>query len=77
MRQTREILRTKWELGFSNRKAARSAGVSPATVDNVLKRARSAGLADWRAVASLGEAELSARLYAGADAQESYPRVEP
>jgi transposase len=77
MRQTRDILRTKWELGFSNRQAARSAGVSPATVDNVVKRARSAGLTDWSAVAPLGEAELSARLYAGPGAEESYPRVEP
>ena len=40
MRKAQEILRLKWELRLSNRQAARSAGVSPATVVNVARRAR-------------------------------------
>jgi predicted DNA-binding protein (UPF0251 family) len=42
MRKALEILRLKWELRLSNREAARSAAVSPATVVNVLRRAASA-----------------------------------
>jgi hypothetical protein len=47
MRKTREILRLKWELRLSNRDAARSVGVSPGTVVNVLSRAATAGLNGW------------------------------
>lgn len=43
MRKTREILRLKWELRLSNRDAARSVGVSPGTVVNVLARSWSRG----------------------------------
>ena len=45
MRKTLEILRLKWELQLSNRKAARSASVSPATVDQCLA-ARGVGRRD-------------------------------
>jgi transposase len=63
MRKTREILRLKWELGLSNRDAARSVGVSPGTVDNVLSRATRAGLAGWEAVGGLAEDDLEGLLY--------------
>lgn len=78
MRKTREILRLKWELRLSHRQTARSVGVSPATVDNVLSRAEKALLSDWAAVAPLSEDELEARLYERPQARvlpES--RVEP
>jgi hypothetical protein len=42
MRKIREILRLKWVLGKSHRDAARSLGVSPATVAGVVSRARHA-----------------------------------
>lgn len=63
MRKTREILRLKWELRLSNRDAARSVGVSPGTVDNVLSRAAKAGMSDWASVEPLSEDDLEARLY--------------
>jgi transposase len=63
MRKTREILRLKWELQLSNRDAARSVGVSPGTVDNVLSRATKAGLQGWASVGGLSEDELEAVLY--------------
>ncbi|HEY6882166.1 MAG TPA: IS21 family transposase [Polyangiales bacterium] len=63
MRKTREILRLKWELRLSNRDAARSVGVSPGTVVNVLSRAATAGLDGWASVESMSEEELEARFY--------------
>lgn len=63
MRKTREILRLKWELGLSNREAARSVGVSAGTIDNVLSRAAQGGLSGWTAVEVLSEEELEAKLY--------------
>lgn len=63
MRKTREILRLKWQLRLSNREAARSVGVSPATVDNVLSRAAQAGFDGWSNVELLSEDELETRLY--------------
>jgi transposase len=78
MRKTREILRLKWELRLSHRYAARSVGVSPATVDNVLCRAEKACLSDWAAVEPLSEDELEARLYERPQARvPSETRAEP
>jgi len=77
MRNAREILRTKWELGLSNRQAARSAGTSPASVDNVLKRARAAGLTSFADVAGLSEDELMLRLYAETNLGAVMTRAEP
>jgi transposase len=62
MRNTREVLRAKWELRLSNRQAAKSAGVSPASVVNVVQRARDAGLTTYAEVMALDEPELEARL---------------
>jgi len=78
MHNAREILRTKWELGLSNRQAARSAGTSPASVGNVVKRARDAGLSSFADVAALSDDALMSRLYpetSGASA--AAPRTEP
>jgi transposase len=78
MRKTREILRLKWELRLSNRDAARSVGVSPGTVDNVLTRAGKAGLGSWAAVELLSEDELEGRLYQRPQVPlPAEPRTEP
>jgi transposase len=78
MRKTREILRLKWELRLSNRDAARSVGVSPGTVVNVVSRAAEAGLETWAAVDPLSEDELEERLYERAEVPVPIdPRPEP
>lgn len=45
MRQVKEVLRLKWESGFSNRKIAQSLGISRPTVADDLRRAQAAGVA--------------------------------
>ena len=78
MRKTREILRLKWELRLSNRDAARSVGVSPGTVVNVVSRASDAGLVSWAAVEALSEDELEAQLYERPPVPApNEPRAEP
>jgi transposase len=78
MRNTREVLRAKWELRLSNRQAAKSAGVSPASVVNVVQRARDAGLTTYAEIMALGESELEALLYPeSAAAGAPFPRAEP
>jgi transposase len=63
MRRSREILRQKYELGHSHRAVARSLDVAVGTIGATLKRARDRGLACWKDVEGLTEAELEARLY--------------
>lgn len=63
MKQALEILRLKWELRLSNRRAARSAGVSPATVVNVVRRAAAAQIKSYAQAKALGEEALEAALY--------------
>lgn len=77
MRKAHEILRTKWELGFSNRQAARSAGVSPATVANVVRRAKAAGLTNYAAATALDEESLERLLYGEPEGDAAFPRPEP
>lgn len=76
MRKAHEILRTKWELRFSNREAARSARVSPATVVNVVRRAIEAGYTTYADVEALSELELEASLYPETDSN-GVPRLRP
>ena len=57
MRQIREVLRQKWELGFSARRIARSCGLSRSTVSNYLRRAEGGGLT-WPEVARLDDTQL-------------------
>ncbi len=63
MRRIREILRLKLDCGLSNRDSARSAGSSPASVSDMLKRAREARLTTWAEVEALDEERLEAMLY--------------
>jgi transposase len=78
MRQVREILRQKWDLGRSHREVAESLGVGVGTISGVLQRATAAGL-DWPTAQALTEAALEARLYRRprAPGPESAPRSWP
>ncbi len=62
MRQVREVLRLKWECGYSDRKTAFACGVSRPTVKLYAERASAAGLA-WPLPASLDDAALERRLF--------------
>ena len=62
MRQVTEVLRLKWESGFSDRKIAQSLGISRPTVADYLRRAQAAGLS-WPLPEGLDEATLEARLF--------------
>ncbi len=62
MRQIREVLRLKWELGLSHRQVSRSVRISHGTVCDYLERARRGGLS-WEKVKALGDAELEERLF--------------
>ncbi len=75
MRQIREILRLKWEVGLSHRAIARSCSVGLGTVSLYLQRAREAGLA-WPLAKELDEAALEARLLRRPRAP-SGPRPQP
>ena len=75
MRNVKEILRAKWELGLSNRQTAKSARVSPASVVNVVRRARSAGLNTYAEVVALDEADLEP-LAVGLDVFRCLPAAE-
>ena len=63
MKQALEILRLKWELRLSNQHAARSAGVGPASVVNVVRRAVSAQVKTYAHAKALGEEAVEAKLY--------------
>ena len=62
MRKTKEILRLHHEARRSGREIARTLGVSPATVQECLRRARIAGV-DWTAALDLNDTVLEGRLY--------------
>jgi len=66
MRQLREILRLKIQLGLSHRAIARSCSVGMGTVTEYLRRMREAGLS-WPLPADLDDASLEARLFASAE----------
>ena len=60
MRQIREVLRLKWECGFSDRKTARSCAISRPAVAEYVKRAQAAGLS-WPLLPAWDDATLEAR----------------
>jgi len=62
MRNSREIIRQKWELGRTHRAIGESVGVSVGAVSLTLTRASSAGLT-WREVEALNDEALEGRLY--------------
>lgn len=62
MRKIKEILRLKHEKGLSNRKIARSAGISRRTVAEYLERAASSGV-EWPKDKDLSETEFEEKLF--------------
>jgi len=62
MRKSKEILRMKWKMGFSDRQVAASLRIAHSTVGDYVKRAEKAGL-DWAQVEKLGEIELKNKLF--------------
>src|SRR5712692_4053097 len=62
MRQVREVLRLKWECSFSDRKTARSCGLSRPAVVEYVRRAEAAGLS-WPLPTEWDDAALEARLF--------------
>lgn len=62
MRQIREVLRLKWELGYSDRQAARACGVSRPVIKAYLARAVAAGL-QWPLPEELDDPALERRLF--------------
>ena len=72
MRDTREILRQKWQLGRSHRAIAESLGVSAGVVGLAMRRAVDAGL-KWEAVEAIDDVELERRLYPAVVAASQRP----
>lgn len=62
MRQIREVLRLKWELGYSDRQVARACGVSRPTIKTYVERAEAAGL-QWPLPEALDDPALEQRLF--------------
>lgn len=62
MRKIHEVLRLKWESGFSNRVIARSCSISPTTVSEYVRRAQTAGLS-WPLSEALDEDRLYRLLF--------------
>ncbi|MBA3844528.1 MAG: IS21 family transposase [Actinobacteria bacterium] len=63
MRDVREILRQKWQLGRSHRQVAESVGASAGAVGETMRRAKAAGVTSWAEIESLSPSALEARLY--------------
>ena len=70
MRDVREILRQKWQLGRSHRQVAESVGASAGAVGETMRRAKVAGVTSWATVEGLAPSELEARLYPSVAAAE-------
>ncbi len=75
VRKIRDVLRLKNEARLSDRQIAAVLGTARSTVQECLKRARSAGLS-WPLPADLDDEELSARLYPRAEIAPRYPTLD-
>ena len=67
MRQLREILRLKFEVGLSHRAIVRACGVGLGTVTDYLQRVEAAGLR-WPLPVEMDDVALEARVFAGSSA---------
>jgi transposase len=76
MRQVTEVLRLKWESGFSDRKIAQRLGISRPTVADYLRRAQAAGLA-WPLPDTVDEGPLERMLFPARPARETTPPLMP
>lgn len=75
MRKIKEILRLKWDLGFTHREISQRCGSSSGAVTECLKRAQRAGLS-WP-LPDIDDAELETRLYPPAQASRAEERPLP
>lgn len=73
MRRIREVLRQRWECGFSERAVAASGGMARSTVGKYVRRAREAGLS-WPLPPDLTDEELEPRLLPTACPEAGGPR---
>lgn len=73
MRNTREILRLKYEAGLSHRMIARAVGVANSTVSDASARMKAAGLV-WQDAATLSDVDLERRLYRDHEKRTVDPR---
>ena len=76
MRQLRELLRLKYEVGLPQRAIARACTLGLGTVTAYLQRAGRPGLS-WPLPADLDDAALEARLFARPAAPAGADRVSP
>jgi transposase len=76
MRQVKEVLRLKWDRGFSDRKIAQSLGMSRPTVADYLRRAQAAGLS-WPLPDTMDEGTLERRLFPLRPTRETTPPLMP
>lgn len=76
MRRIREVLRQRWECGFSERTVAASCGLARSTVGKYVQRAREAALS-WPLPSELTDEELERRLFPAACPEEDGPRFVP
>lgn len=74
MRKIREVLRLKFERGCSQREIQASTGLSKGSVNDYLKRARTAGVS-WELARDLSDSELEARLFKAIGRLEPVARV--
>jgi transposase len=73
MRTIQEVLRLKWEKGFSNTQIARSCNIARSTVREYVARAEKAGLG-WTQVSDLDDGRLEACLFPPPATEGSPPR---
>jgi transposase len=76
MRHVTEVLRLKWSQGLSDRKIAKSLGISRPTVAEYVRRAQSAGLS-WPVPTTVDETALERLLFPPHSAIPSPLRPEP
>jgi transposase len=76
MRRLRELLRLKYEAGFSHRAIAQACAIGLGTVTSYLQRATGAGLR-WPLPEDLDDAALDARLFARPALAQARDRVVP
>jgi transposase len=74
MRKVREVLRLKFECGRSHREIATSCELSPASVSDYLRRAKSASLT-WDEACGMSDAAVEARLFRQVGRNEPSPRA--
>ena len=76
MRHVHEVLRLKWEQGFSDRKIAHSLGISRPAVAEYVRRAQAAGLS-WPLPDTYDEGALERLLFPVVSARAPAPHLVP